>query len=645
MNSPWIPFLRLLLKRLFIALNCTLASALVIASIGGFVYLHLSKDLPDISKPLALQSQQSTLITDRTGRELYRVINDEDRLVLDHSDIPDHLRHAFIAIEDERFRDRTCIDVEAIARAARANLTELKSQGASTITQQLVRSRFLTREKTLERKAKEIILACRLENIWSKDQILLTYMNTVALGGNIAGVGQASQRFFDKDVPALSLGEIAVLAALPQRPTALLRDPDALFVRSQIVLGKMHEQGYLNQTQYDQGLLSLSQLKFQGQKHILRAPHFSLATRDKTHDILSFKDMHDEALRSGITVQTTLDPLLQTQTEEIVLSHAQRISEDYEANNAAVVIADRQTREILAYVGNIDYFADMPDAQVDMASRPRQPGSSFKPFVYAGAFLAGNNPNTIIRDEPMNSDAAQAENYGGGFWGRMTARMALAWSRNVPAVKAQSLAGGEDQVLELAYAMGARTPLEYKEERLESGDDRFKYGWPLALGSAETPLWQMVQGYTTLANDGEYAPLLSIRSIRTQKGETLYAPLLSKQQIIPRETARQVTDVLRDAHARPDDWRPLLTIEELPAAVKTGTSNVCFKRNLRRICTDRAPRDAWTIGYTDDLVIGVWVGNASGKPMTKDASGLTAASPLWKEVMVRAHTLRGHYDT
>jgi len=631
-----------------------------------------------------LYPEQSITLTDRTGEELYRIIQNEDRVSLQKSDIPLAVQHAFIAAEDERFYSRKCIDPEAIARAAVANIREYKSQGGSTITQQLVRSIFLVPEKKIERKIQEILLACRLEQQMRKEDILALYVNRVPFGGNLYGIEQAAQAYFGISAKDLSIAQAAVLAGLPQRPTyyapfgphmrtsippeihdlirrgilrasamppenidlglldLYIRTPSGVATipgRAHHVLNNMQRLGFITNDEFFEAEQEMRVLSFRPAKRMLaRAPHFVLWTKETVGELIASQQEWEQWPQAGLRVKTTLDPQLQAAAEEAVKEVFPAIREKQHGRNVALLAADRRTGKILAYVGNADYNDDAAQGKIDMVQAPRQPGSTFKPIVYAAAFEKGYTPDSFIYDTPMHIGADTPKNYEGGFWGRLTIRRALAGSRNIPAIRAFYLAGGEETVLAFANEVGVHFPTTFRSKQ----NGQFSYGWPLAIGSAEVPLLEMVQAYSTLANRGVYRPLTGIESIHDWLGNTFYdAANRPVQQVMDAQIADDIVSILEDEKARPQGyWRNQLSFPQMTVGVKTGTSNVCLKRGKSGKCTSFGVNNTWAMGFTENLVFGVWVGNADNSLMTADADGLTTAVPIWKNFLYRARDVK-----
>lgn len=661
-------------------------SAVVGFCIALFVtYLYVT--LPDVSDPKLLLSApaESSVILDRNGTELYRLFVDQDRTYVPGERMPTYLQHAFVAIEDERFYDRGCIDIEAVVRAI---VGFGRSGGASTITRQLARNALnLKRDMVVSRKLKEFLLGCQLEHLYSKDKLLELYLNWIPFGSSVFGVEQASHRFFGVSASGATLAQAAVLASLPQRPTYL--SPYGAHVRTTVsplvmegvlsrritkaseipdeevtigllgssigtgstmvyvggradqVLRKMQDLEFISEQERLQAIVDLEGISFQPSRETIRAPHFVLWVKEQLSTILgSTEEGYLE--RGGLSVETTLDWGIQDAMEKVITQHREDIKQRFEARNIAAVVADPQMGDILGYVGNTEYSADLEGGQIDMALSPRQPGSSFKPFVYAAAFQQGYSPATVIADVPTKLGDDEPQNFDGQFLGIMTARLALAGSRNVPAAKAFFLSGGEDAILALIDAFGMTTPKRLKQEYSADRGKKFEYGWPLALGAAETPLLEMVQGYAVFANAGTFQPLHGIQKITDRHGNILYewkgeegSPVLD-----PR-IAYQITSVLSDITARPNEyWQSVLSVPGYQTAAKTGTSNKCLKRDDKGVCTDRKPDNLWTLGYTPNLVSGVWVGNADSSPLAPKAESLSIAAPIWKDILTRAQKLQ-----
>ncbi len=665
-------------RRLFLLV----LAALCLLAVAGGIFLQ---SLPDVGDPAAWLPPQSIVLRDRNGLELYRLSRGQDRTVLAAEEMPALLRGAFVAIEDERFFRRGCVDVRALGRALLANLRRLKSQGGSTITQQLVRTAFLTPEKRWSRKLKEIMLACRTERAMEKEEILTLYLNWIPFGKDIYGVRQASQRFFGVEPQRLSVAQAAVLASLPQRPSyfspygahrvtepvpslldrirvgdirteADITEEDVtigllpqlltmsgttllLGGRSSQVLVKMEERGVIDRAERQAAEAELLGLRFASAGTALRAPYFSLAAVDRLPEIIP-----GDLPRRGLDVVTTVDLPLQTEVERLVSARAEDTFRRFHARDVAVVVADVRTREIVSYVGNWDYFGSGDTLRIDMATEPRQPGSSFKPIVYAAAFSRGLRPTDLLPDTPISINGDRPQNYEGGFQGPLLALQALPRSRNIPAIRAYQRTS-EQEILDLAARMGAVSPLRQKQSWQYSGRPA-DYGWPIALGAAEVSLLEMVRAYAALASGGVSAPLRTLRKVTDPDGRILLPSAPAAERVLDQGIADTLTAILSEPGLRPAGyWRNQMNVPGLDAAVKTGTSNLCLKRDRWGRCTQRLPGDTWAIGYSPEYVVGVWVGNADRTPLTAKADGLNAAIPLWRDVLLAAHKRAGKTES
>lgn len=658
--------------------------AVVIGVVAGIVYVvYLWATLPSISDPQSFLAAQSTVITDRNDVELYRLFQEENRTYINDSLIPDVMRKAIISIEDERFYDRGCLDIIALGRAV---VYAGRAGGASTLTRQLARNALsLKHENILNRKLKELALGCQMESVYTKDEILGLYLNWIPFGENAYGVEQASKTYFGHSAQELTLPKSAILASLPKGPsyyspygrrvrtqidedvvakiingsiTRLDQVPDeavtigllgntigsgsnVLYIggRTDQVLKNMEDQGYVSASERQAALDELAVIEFESSRESIRAPHFVLWVREQVEELLA--DQIDDGVleRGGLTITTTLDWELQQIAEAIVEEKKEDTLTRFGAHNISLLSVDPSTRDVLAYVGNMDYGDTENGGKIDMIQVPRQPGSSFKPLVYLSAFNNGYSPATVLYDVQTRIGNDQPQNFDADFMGPMTIRAALGASRNIPAAKAFFLGGGEDEILDLVSDLGAPTPKQRRADLVaERGE--FEYGWPLSLGAAETPMYEMVQAYSTLADRGRFKALHSIETVTDKEGNILYQAdkdVLPKQ-VVDERLAYQITDILSDAEARPDPfWSNQLAVPGFASAAKTGTSNKCLEYSSNGSCRLRKPDNAWLMGYTPALVTGVWVGNADNSAMFDRAGGLNSASPIWKEYMARAH--------
>lgn len=587
--------------------------------LGGFFWLYtlVFKDLPTPQDLTKKQQSVTTKILDRHGEVLYKIYEDENRTILSLSEIPKQIQFATIAIEDKDFYNHHGFSIRGIVRAIVANAKEERLQGGSTLTQQLVKNRLLTTDRTFSRKIKELLLSVLVENIFTKEQILEMYLNQVSYGGSAYGIEEASQRYFGKSARELSLAESALLAGLPAAPSAYTpfgSNPEYAKQRQEEVLRRMSEDGYISQEQAHEAYTE--ELIFSENKVDIKAPHFVMYIRR----LLAQQFGEDIVSKGGLEVRTTLDYQLQKQVEEIVSKEVASLSR-LRVKNGAALVTNPQTGEILAMVGSSDYFDFSNDGQVNVTIRPRQPGSSIKPITYALALEKGKTTQTIIEDAPITyvakgSPPYSPKNYDGKYHGKVTLKEALASSYNIPAVKTLNELG-ITPMIDLAEAMGITT-----------WQERNRFGLSLTLGGGEVTMFDMAEVYGTFANEGKHTDLNPIIEITDYTGKSYYnQPCLTEnqactyQQVIKPETAYLISNILSDNVARTPAFGPLstLNIPNQEVAVKTGTTN-----NLR---------DNWTIGYISDRVVTVWVGNNDNTPMSYVASGITGASPIWNKIM------------
>lgn len=568
---------------------------------------------------------QSTKIYDRTSNVmLYDVHGSVRRTVVPLENISPFIQKATIAIEDETFYTHHGFRPLAFLRAVLVNMglrEGYHGQGGSTITQQVIKNALLTRDKTLMRKAEEIILALRLEKIYSKEQILSAYLNENPYGGTIYGVEEASQYFFGIPAKDVDLAQAAYLAALPQAPTYYSphgNHRDALDARKNLVLDRLLEQGLISAAEHDEARAEIVEFRKELEAGI-KAPHFVFYIRE----YLEQKYGADVVQNEGLRVITTLDYDLQEKAEQIVERAAKSNEVRFNASNAALVAIDPKTGQILTMVGSRDYFDPDIDGMVNVAVAHRQPGSSFKPFVYATAFERGYTPETVVfdlktqfstscsADDPSSEPPCYSpQNYDHAFAGPITLRNALAQSKNIPAVKTLYLAGIKDSIA-TAEKMGITTLT-----------DPNRYGLTLVLGGGEVTLLDMTSAYGVFANDGVRNPPVGILRVEDRNGVVLENYEDKSERVMDPQIARQISDVLSDNVARTPLYgatSPLL-FPGHDVAAKTGTTN----DNI----------DAWVLGYSTGIVAGAWAGNNTPEPMNQ-ISGLIV-TPLWHEFLAYA---------
>ncbi|MBU0598069.1 penicillin-binding protein [Patescibacteria group bacterium] len=584
------------------------------------LFAWVSRDLPDPDKIIGRTIAESTKIYANDGKTiLYEIHGSENRTLVQIEDIPDHMKHATIAIEDNDFYSHPGIDLPAIMKAACheifGNLGGLCPQrGGSTITQQFVKNAILTSERSYTRKIKEWILAYQLEKKFSKDQILQLYFNEIPFGSTLYGVEAAAQSFFGKSIQDVTIAEAAFLAAIPQRPTYYSpygNHTDELSNRLHLILNEMVEQGYITEEEAEEARQDNILARMNPKYENITAPHFVMYVRE----ILSNKYGEKVIEQGGLKVTTTLNIDKQRIAEEAITAQAEKNYTNYNASNASLVCLDTKTGQILAMVGSKDYFDESIDGNVNVALRPRQPGSSFKPIVYLTAFQKGYTPETILFDlvTKFKTDTVDYEpkNYDLVEHGPVSMRQALAGSLNIPAVKTLYLAG-IDNVLDNAQSLGYTTL-----------GDRSRFGLSLVLGGGEITLLEHTSAFATLAREGLKHPVSAILKIEDNSGKILEEFEDREERVLDEKLVRTLNSVLSDNGARSYVFgsQSYLTLPDRPVAAKTGTTNDY--------------RDAWTIGYTPSYATGVWVGNNDNSEMRRGAAGAVVAAPIWHEFMKR----------
>ena len=612
-------------KKLFII---GLATGLLFAS--AILLWVATLEIPTLDGFEARRITQSTKIYDRTGEVLlFDLHEDIRRTVVPLEDMTRHLKNATIAIEDSEFYEHQGIRPTAILRAVLVNLRVIDGivgQGGSTLTQQVVKNTLLTREKTIARKVKEWILSLKVEQILTKDEILELYLNEVPYGGNIYGAEEAAQHFFAVSATELSLVQSAYLAALPQAPSRYSpygNNINLLEDRKNLVLARMRELGFITNDEYESAVAETVTFEQYGETNI-KAPHFVFYVREYLEDTYGREAVYE----SGLKVISTLDYDLQKIGEEVVSEFAYKNEEDFNAENAALVAVDPNTGQILTMVGSRNYFDEEIDGKFNIATAKRQPGSTFKPFVYGAAFEKGYTPETVVFDVPTQfSNTCEPSDFttGGGcyspvnydavFRGPMTLRNALAQSINIPAVKALHLAG-VNNAISTATRLGIST--------LDKGAGF--YGFSLVLGGGEVTPLDLAGAYATLANDGVRHPHTPILRIEDAAGTVLEEyEETPGEQVLSAQSARLVADVLTDIDARtPAYGANSFSFGNQQVAVKTGTTNDF--------------RDVWIVGYTPNIAVTTWGGNNDNSPIVKRVAGFVLA-PLWRAFMDRALTI------
>jgi len=590
----------------------------LIAFIFGFsiILAKYNKEIPSPNKLIERNVAQSTKIYDKTGKVLlYEIHGDEKRTIVELKDVNKNLINATIAIEDKNFYTHSGFDAKGIIRSILKDVFTGKSQGGSTLTQQLVKNAILTNEKSFERKIKELILSYKIEKKFSKDDILKMYLNEIPYGSVVYGIESASQTFFNKSAKDLTIEESALLAALPQSPSILSpygTHTSALVSRYKLVLKQMKEEKYITEDEYNKAIKVdiLSQIK--SKKEAIKAPHFVMYVKQ----ILEEKYGEKLVEQGGLNIITTLDYDKQQKAEDIITKNITSIEKSFNASNAALLSINAKTGEIETMVGSKDYY-NTKFGNFNVTINKRQLGSTFKPIIYAAAFKKGFTPDTYIFDTLTNFDTTNnpkgytPKDYDLKERGPVSIRKALAGSLNIPAVKALYLTGA-DNVIELAREMGYTSILQ---------EDKDKYGLSLALGAAEESMIDHVHAFSIFANDGVSNDLKAILKVTDNKGKVLEDNTKTiSNRVLDKDIARQVNSILSDNDARSYIFgkKNNLILKNRPVAAKTGTTNDY--------------KDAWTIGFTPNIVTAVWVGNNDGSQMKK-ATGAVIGAPIWQEYM------------
>lgn len=607
--------------------------------VGAFgtvrTYKEVNKDLPNAAQ-VSAQTFQTTRIYDRNGTLLQEVDNPDYgwRTYVGLEDISPYLIDATVASEDSTFWTNEGVEPLAIVRGGFINLSGAGSSGGSTITQQLVRAIYPDQISALDismtRKIREAMAAVALARKYSKADIMTMYLNQIYYGARSYGIQAASQTYFNKNASDLTLAEASMLAGLPQAPSYYEpTNPERFEIakrRQQYVLDQMVKYRYITRDEAKAAYNEPLHPQDDRSGAVQNAPHFTQYVRNYV-----IQHYGEDALYSGLQITTSIDLNLQAEAEQIVASGVADM-EQYQRNNGAMVVMVPWSGEVLAMVGSADFNNALINGQVNYATSLIQPGSSMKPIVYAAAFEKGWNPATVMMDVPTTWEIPGQEpykpnNYTGQSYGAVPIRVALANSLNIPAVKATDFVGVQG-VMDTARKMGIVDSLE---------EDAGYYGLSIGLGAGEVELIEHTNAYATLANNGTYVPAHPIIQIKDSQGNVLYD--LNKEQVkkessqaVPAGNAYQVTSILTDNDAR----EMIFTKDNLfgntqkdlgrPTAAKSGTTEDW--------------KDLWTMGYTTDVAIGVWVGRSgdSGQTQLEAIDGIQAAGPIWRDMMLAMHS-------
>ncbi|MCA9391834.1 PBP1A family penicillin-binding protein [candidate division WWE3 bacterium] len=584
--------------------------------VSSFVVIaYFSRGLPSPDQLTSRQVAQTTKIYSRDGVLLYEIFGDERRTLVSLEDLPEYLKQATIATEDKDFYTHGGFDIRGIIRGAIRSISGEGLQSGSTITQQVVKNTLLSPERTITRKIKELILSFEMERKYTKNEILQMYFNESPYGGQAWGVGAAAEMYFGKSVSDLTLAEATLIAGLPQSPSFYSpcgAYPENAVERQKIVLASMIRDGYITEEQRDEVLAQELEIVCLGySKDDIKAPHFVLYVKNELTKMFGEKMVE----QGGLKVTTTLDWNAQQVAQEAATTQINSlIAQNANATNSAVITVDPKTGQILAMIGSVDYFDTEHDGNVNaVLSDQLQPGSSIKPITYLTAFTQGYSPSTFVSDirTCFPGGAGQPDycpvNWDDKYWGPMSVRKALSNSRNIPAVKMLQ-AVGMSNMIDMAHKLGITTLNEPE-----------RYGLSLTLGGGEVIPYDMAQAYSVFANMGVRNDLTPFLSIEDANGKVLQEYKESSKKVVDPGYIYLLNDVLSDSNSRKTTFGNSLEIGR-PLAVKTGTTN--------------DNKDAWTIGYTPQLVTVVWVGNFNKESMN-GILGSTGATPIMKNIMTR----------
>ncbi len=583
-----------------------LTAAIIVSAQQAYVFVDSLPSPKSIGK---VNYSLTTHILDRNGKVLYEVYRDQNRTPVRLGDLPKYTWEASIAMEDKEFFRHNGVSIfGGIIRAAKETFLTKNLQGGSTITQQLVKSALLTPERTVERKVKEIILALWAERLYSKERILEMYLNQVPYGGSSYGIEEASKTYFEKSAKDISLSEAAMLAGLPQAPSIYspFVNPNLAKSRRDEVLKHMLEQRYITEEEYLRA--KKEPLAVVAPKTNIKAPHFVFYVKGEMEKQFGIRNVEE----GGLKVNTTLDLNLNEKVQDILITELEKIK-GLNVSNGAVLVTRPSTGEVLAMVGSADYFA-APSGAFNVTTALRQPGSSIKPLMYSLALSKGFTSASVLDDSPVTfslpGETYKPVNYDGRFHGRIPLRYALANSYNIPAVRTLNVVG-VDNFVEHARNMGIST-----------WSDPSRFGLSLTLGGGEVKMTDMAKAFGVFANLGKKTEISPLLRVQNNFDETTFELKPDPQEVLDEGVSYIMSDILSDNVARQQAFgaRSALEIPGYKVAVKTGTTD--------------SKKDNWTIGYTPEYMVVVWVGNNNNTPMHPSlTSGITGAAPIWNKVM------------
>ena len=606
----WVWFKNLSKKKKALLIIGPILAFLIVVPIATYAYYY--NDIGDKER-LLNRNNTGVVLLDKNGKAFFSTGRAEKRELVPLDQISDVTEDALIAAEDKDFYKHSGFDIFGIIRALYTNIVARGIEGGgSTLTQQLAKNTLLSEQQTILRKYQELVISIAIEQRYSKEEILTMYLNSVYYGENSFGIEEAADNYFGKKPSDLTLAESSMLIGVLPAPTAyspISGDPELAKERQTTVLTRMVRNGYISEA--DKTGAQATELAYAPSTSGIdnEAPHFTEMVLAELYE----KYGEEQVTRSGYQVTTTLDLELQKKANSAIESNMRYIQANG-GSNASLVAIDPKTGGILALVGSADYTNEQ-FGKVNMATTARQPGSSFKPIYYADALASGKiATTTVIEDKKTDFGGGYSpQNADRKFRGDVTVRQALNWSLNIPAIKVLQKDG-------IASAISASEKLGIST--LDSSAD---YGLSLALGSAEVPLTEMTNAYAAFANQGDRYDESSIRTIKNKYDQTLFSQSRTSTEAISTEGAYLLSNILSDNQTRSSVFGSSLNVtgtdgRTKTAAVKTGT-------------TDDS-RDAWTIGYTPEIAVGVWVGNNDNAIMDNGGAGM--AGPIWRNMMGQA---------
>lgn len=608
-RSRWQWWKKLSRKRMLLYTAAPILAFLIITPI--FTYIYYYNDIGNVDR-LLNRNNAGVVLLDKNNKPFFSSGRAEHRDLVPLDKISDQTKHALVASEDKDFYNHGGFSPLSILRAMYTNVISHSIKGGgSTITQQLAKNTLLTKNQTILRKYQELTIATAIEQRYSKDQILDMYLNSVYYGENAFGIEEAAKAYFNTTPAKLDLAQSAMLIGVLPAPSAyspISGDPTLAKERQTTVLSRMVSTGKI--TEAEKAAALKEKLTYAKPSDPLNnsAPHFTEMVLNELYS----KYGEEKVKRSGFQVKTTLDLSLQNAGNKSVADGMPHIQANG-GSNASLVAIDPKTGGIRALVGSADYN-NTKFGNVNMVTTARQPGSSFKPIYYSDALATGKiTPTTILQDVPKDFGGYAPLDADRQFRGNVTVRQGLDWSLNIPSVEVMQKEG-------ISNAIDAA-----KNLNIDTIDKSKNYGLSLALGTAEIPLVQMTSAYSAFANSGEQYAYNSIESIDDKYGSRIYTRTNDSHRAISEQGAYLVSNILSDNQTRNRIFAGTLDVtgtdyQTKTVAVKTGT-------------TENA-RDAWTIGYTPDIAVGVWVGNNDNTPM--DSGGSDMAGPIWREMMSQA---------